>query len=227
MNSLAGRIVGHVRRKGLKATAGEILRVARERAFLDERHIWYAMSLGADRPGAALPEGLRFFRVDLRNIPVLYGVMDEEVVRRARQRLEDGHELWVAVVDGVGDGEWAFTIWVYHGAVPVIAAAGGEVSMPAGTVCFEDALTSPDYRGRGMILPGACAVIAEHLEGSGVKEIITKVEADNRTMRLAIRRCGFREIATMHHQRTGLRRMTGVKTGTSSDFDWLLDELSG
>jgi hypothetical protein len=75
-----------------------------------------------------------------------------------------------------------------------------------------------------MLGPAAWSQIADRLEKTGAKSIITKVEADNRVMRLAIVKSGFRETAISRFRRLGLRQQTTV-TGTGPVFDWLAEQL--
>jgi len=114
---------------------------------------------------------------------------------------------------------------VFHGSAPTRAARGGWLPLPSDVVFFEDSSTSTSYRGRGPIGTAAWSQIADRLEKTGAKSIITHVLEENKIMRWALVRSGFREIATVHLQRVVLRqRVTVVGTGTAVD-NWIAGHL--
>ncbi len=61
------------------------------------------------------------------------------------------------------------------------AARGGWLSLPEGTVCLEDSVTSPDYRGRG-VAPAAWSQIAAAAAEDGYATMVTKVRRPTRPL---------------------------------------------
>ncbi len=141
---------------------------------------------------------------------------------RAKQRIETGNDLWL-VLD---DRQSIFACWVFHDSVPVLAARKGQIDLPPKTVCLEDSIALPSYRGRGIIAPSAWSQVADRLEKTGVESIITKVEADNKAMRFVLKKSGFREIAVMRHRRAGFWRHTTVRPETGATAHWLAEQLA-
>jgi GNAT superfamily N-acetyltransferase len=203
-----GRLSRAVERHGACGVARIASTRARRRFSAEEAHVWYSLDLGADRPRRELPEGLVLRRAtesDLRAIEALPGA---EPVHALRRGLTAGHELWI-----VDDGErTAFCCWIHLGVAPVLAARHGSLVLPAGVVCLEDSVTSPEFRGRG-IAPAAWAAIGDRFELAGYSAVVTKVETDNQPSRRAVEKAGFREIATMRLARRGLMTRVTVVPG--------------
>ncbi len=136
------------------------------------------------------------------------------------QRMEAGADLWL-VLEG---RQLAFACWIFHGSAPVRGARSGRLVLPPGIDFMEDSVTSASYRGRGIVAPAAWSQVADRLERTGTKSVITKVKEDNKVMRWALSRSGFREIATIHFRRAGLRQRTTV-VGTGAAPAWLAEQL--
>lgn len=178
---------------------------------LREEHIWYELPLPGDRPRRPLPAGLVLVEGDQRQ----RGLATQMEGGPGRQQLDEfsgvGGQLWI-VLDG---RRAAFTCWTFPKLTPALAAPGGWLELPAGTVCLEDSATSPDHRGRG-IAPAAWSGIADVLAGRGTASMITKVAVDNVPSRRAVTKAGFTEVAQMRLLRVGGRKLVRVKPlGTS------------
>lgn len=202
--SLALRLRRGVRGHGLWGTARRLGARAGNVVYLREAHIWYGLDLGR-HPRLPLPVGLELLRA---------GPSDVELVERlptvsshqAESRLAQGAELWLVVEDR----EPAFACWIFRHRTPVLAARGGWLTLPEGTVCLEDSVTSPDYRGRG-VAPAAWSQIAGALDEGAYDAIITKVSEDNAPSRRAVEKAGFSEMASMRLARTGFRVKVAVE----------------
>jgi ribosomal protein S18 acetylase RimI-like enzyme len=103
--------------------------------------------------------------------------------------------------------------------MPTVAAPGGWKALPAKTVCLEGVVTDAEYRGRG-IAPAAWALIARSLSDEGVQTITMKVEAGNRSMRRAVLKAGFHEVAMMDYLYVGgMSRVQVTPLGDASGED--------
>jgi RimJ/RimL family protein N-acetyltransferase len=170
--------------------------------YRHERHVWYAADPAALTSDGRLPLGFTAERSGREDLALLsdanlYGWS------AAESFLEEGGELWI-----VRDGKRAAgCCWIFPERVPTVAARGGWKDLPSRTVCLEGAVTGPDYRGRGLA-PAAWSLIARRLKEQGVRTIITKVEEANTSMRRAVRKAGFQEVAVMDYlQVLGLSRV--------------------
>ena len=63
--------------------------------------------------------------------------------------------------------------WIFRERTPVFAARSGWLKLPLDTVCLEDSVTSPAYRGRGLA-GAAWSEIARVLQGQHVGAMITQ-----------------------------------------------------
>lgn len=208
MAVMPGRLSRAVERHGARGVARIASKRARRRFNADEAHIWYSLDLGEDRPRRELPEGLVLRLATEADFPAIEALPGADPVHALRRGLAAGHELWV-----VDDGErLAFCCWIHLGVAPVLAARHGSLVLPAGVVCLEDSVTSPDFRGRG-VAPGAWAAIADRFAAAGYSAVITKVETDNQPSRRAVEKAGFREIATMRLERRGFTTRVTVVPG--------------
>jgi RimJ/RimL family protein N-acetyltransferase len=115
-----------------------------------------------------------------------------------RRRLDQGAQLWTVVK---GD-EAAFACWIFPRVTPVLQARGGTYTLPEGTACLEDSVTSPNHRGRG-IAPAAWTAIAQRLSAQGFEILITKVNVENVPSRRAVEKSGFRGVNVMRYKRRG------------------------
>src|SRR3989440_11080338 len=158
----AGRAAHALRRHGPHGTAWIALRRLRRRVRSRERHVWFQLALGGERPRPRLPRGfeLRLARDgELDAVAELPGTDSVPAMRRTRGQ---GNDLWV--VDA--GGRVAFACWIFHGRTPVAAARGGWIDLPPGIVCIEDCTTAPPFRGRG-VAPAAYSAIAARLQAGG------------------------------------------------------------
>jgi GNAT superfamily N-acetyltransferase len=187
-NRTVARAQRAVRRHGLAGASRRLLgRFSRR-----ESHLWYRLELGAPRPRTALLDGFELRRgtpSELGSVSSLYGLTLEE----GFERLEAGAELWLVVDAAL---LVVFACWIYQRLTPALAAPGGLLVLPADTVCLEDSVTAPEYRGRG-VAPAAWTAIADRLEPAGARRIITKVGTDNVPSQKAVEKAGFRPIAEM------------------------------
>lgn len=188
--------------------------------YQHERHIWYVASPVEVQGVRPLPDGLKLRRsrrehLDLLSQSNLYGWSAAEAY------LGEGGDLWI-----VRDNQRAvFCCWVFRKRMPTVAVQGGWKELPPKTVCLEGVVTDPGYRGRG-IAPAAWSLIAQSLKDEGIRTITIKVEETNGSMRRAVQKAGFREMAiTDFRQMAGLSRVKVVPvSGTSShDADILLE----
>jgi len=161
--------------------------------YRHERHLWYAAEPEEVRGACALSDGMELQRggrehLDLLSWSNLYGWS------AAESFLAEGGELWI-----VCEAERAVSCcWIFRGRVPTVAARGGWTDLPPKTVCMEGVMTEANYRGRG-IAPAAWSLIARRLRAEGVRTIATKVEERNGSMRRALAKAGFHEVATMDY----------------------------
>jgi len=210
----------HLRRSGVKGTLGVAIRRAKNQLYLDETHVWYELALGNSRSQKTLRAGLKLIRSGADDLPLL-DAFPTVSAYEARQRMEAGHDHWL-VLD---DRQAIFACWIFHDSVPVLAARNGQLVLPPEIVCLEDSITSPSYRGQGIIAPAAWSQVADRLEKAGVKSIITKVEADNKAMRWALAKSTFDDIAIVRFRKAGLRRYIAVQAKTGATADWLVEQL--
>ncbi len=222
-NRPISRLRYELRHRGLAATIGEVARYARKMAYLDQTFVWYELHLGTERPRASLAPGLTLVRGAAGDIPLLEGLPTSGNEWLARRWMEAGNDLWLVLGEG-GRREVVFSCWAFRGRTPVRAARGGWLELPPGVVCFEDSATSPSYRGRGAVAPGAWSRIAERLEEAGTRSVITKVEEGNKVARWAVAKAGFGEIASMRLRRVGLRQHTSV-VGSGATAEWIAGQL--
>ena len=211
----------HLRNRGVRGTLIVAIRRAQDNLrYLDETHVWYELSLGHSRPQKTLRPELKLTRSGADDL-LLLEELPTISVDEARWRVEVGCDLWL-VLD---DRQPIFACWIFHDSVPLLAAQKRQLALPPGTVYLEDSITSPSYSGRGMVAPAAWSEVADRLEKAGVKSIITKVEADNKVMRLALIKAGFRDIAIMRFRKAGPRRYIAIRAKTGATPDWLVEQL--
>jgi RimJ/RimL family protein N-acetyltransferase len=219
MSSLVSRMRYEIHRHGVKATAGKAAQGVRKKVYIDQTFVWYELPLGAERPRVSLPPEFALVRGGASEIPLLDELPTSGNEWLARRWMEAGNDLWLVLEER----RPAFACWIFHGSTPVRAARDGWFALAPGIVCFEDSATSASYRGRG-VAPAAWSQIADRLEQTAARSIITKIEESNTASRRAIVKSGFREIATMHFRRVGLRERTAV-LGTGETAGWLAGQL--
>jgi CelD/BcsL family acetyltransferase involved in cellulose biosynthesis/GNAT superfamily N-acetyltransferase len=182
--------------------------------YQHERHVWYVAAPAEVQAARPLPDGFKLRRsrrehLDLLTQSNLYGWS------AAESYLGEGGDLWL-----VRDDQRAvFCCWVFRKRMPTVAARGGWKDLPEKTVCLEGVVTDPGYRGRG-IAPAAWSMISQNLMGEGIRAIAIKVEENNRSMRRAVQKAGFHEMAiTDFRQVAGVARVHVMAVGELSDQD--------
>lgn len=213
------RFTSVLRQRGIRATFRALGALVRRSVYVRERHVWYELELGSERPTRPLPDGLRVSRVLPAEAELLLG-LDAAAPSRARQLMIDGGELWlVRSADRA-----AFACWIFGSETPVAAAKTGYLQLPHGTACLEDSVTFPSYRGQG-IAPAAWCMIADSLAERRFERLLTKVAADNVASRRAVAKAGFREVAYMSFDRLGRRNRVGIE-GEGATAAFLRAELA-
>jgi RimJ/RimL family protein N-acetyltransferase len=207
--SAVSRLLGSIRRRGVKTTARLVARDAR----FDSSHIWYELPIGSERPHLPLSPPLKLVRADRSQLPALVWAIDPD---EAVGRLEAGEGLWLVL-----DGETpAFSCWILRVRMKF---AGRRLTFPDDTVCLEEIMTSPAYRGRG-IAPAAMAAIADRLEADepDVARVVTPVDERNTPSRRAMEKAGFRRLAVVTQRRRGpWRRIVVTSPAESAAIDFL------
>jgi hypothetical protein len=221
LRSLIPRLRHHLQHRGVKSTLKWAIRRAQTKLYLDETHVWYELILSSDRPRQPLQPGLKLIRAGADDLPLL-NELPSVSEYTAKQRIEAGNDLWLVL----NDRQPIFACWIFHDSTPLLGARNGQLALPSETVCMEDSIISPHFRGRGIITPSAWSQVADRLEKIGVKSIITKAEADNKVVRLVLTRSGFREIAVMHFRRAGFRQHATIRSETDATTYWLTEQLT-
>lgn len=209
-----------LREHGALGTLRYAARRVRDRLYWQETFIWYELRLDTgtlgDRP---LPEGLELVRATERDLALAAETGKQR--DHALEMLAQGHELWL-----VRDGDrGAFSCWIYRVRAPQIDAHGGWFDLPPGTVCLEDSVTNPDYRGKG-VAPAAWSQIARSLAQEGLTALVTRVRDDNAPSRKACLKAGFEEIGEMDFQRIVRRRRQRMHQGGGSVGQRLAETLN-
>jgi GNAT superfamily N-acetyltransferase len=214
------RVNRYLRKYGVRAAGTRVVDAARQRALLDETHVWYELSLRDGRPRVDLAPGFVFRRAEPSEVALIEQL--PTVARpEAQRRLDAGNDLWF-VLDGDTP---AFACWIFRQRMPMLAAPGGVLELPPGSVCLEDSVTSADYRGRGLA-PAAWTLLADVLEHEGVGSMLTKVGEENTPSRRAVTKAGFVEIGVMHFRRVGPRSRTTMREPGGNAGRWLSTRLN-
>ncbi|HJT19247.1 MAG TPA: GNAT family N-acetyltransferase [Nitrospira sp.] len=175
-------------------SAAQSLRVA---LYRHERHVWYAAAPATLRP-CPLPGGFTLQQAGRQELDLL-SESNLFAWSEAEAYLEEGGDLWI-----VRDNRRAvFCCWVFRERMPTVAVRSGWKDLPSKTVCIEGVVTEAGYRGRG-VAPAAWALIAQNLNGEGIRTIAMKVEEDNGAMRRAAGKAGFDEVAITDYLHLGL-----------------------
>jgi L-amino acid N-acyltransferase YncA len=190
-------------------------------AYMRQNHFWYKLDLLAKgRPLYGLWRGLRLIRAGEHDVPLLEQLQTVGQ-HEARNRLHLGADLWIVRKNETP----VFSCWTFRNRSPVFAARGGWLELPDGTVCLEDSMTAPVYRGLA-VGPAAWSQIGDLLAGEGVGAMITKIDKDNAASRRAVQKIGFKEIASMTHVRIGPWSAVEVDPiGEGGDAMFLVDRL--
>lgn len=200
------RVLRYLRKYGVRSALDRSVDVVRSRAVLDESHVWYELDLATEHPRVPLAEGYVVRRAEPAEADLVEALPTVSAVE-ARRRMAAGHELWL-VLDAAGSP--AFACWLFHATMPMLGGPGGVLTLPPGTLCLEDSVTSPDHRGR-KLAPAAWSVLADDAAAQGVEALITKIGVENVASRKAIVKCGFTEIGTMTFRRTPWSRRSHLE----------------
>jgi L-amino acid N-acyltransferase YncA len=202
---MALRLWHRLRTDGPRSTAAAVARRLRRLAWVREEHVWYQCDLSASSVRAELPGGLRLVRASREQVELVVAL--GQSLEEALERFDAGADVWLALDED--DDAPVFLTFVFRDATPVLAAFDGTLALPAGAACLEDAVTAPEERGLG-IASAAWALIGEELQRSGVTALVAKIEAANVPSKRMAEKAGFRPVAVMQHERTGVRRRTDV-----------------
>jgi L-amino acid N-acyltransferase YncA len=198
MAGLASRARTALERHGASGLAREAIDRARPHVRLHEEHLWYELALAGASERVRSLDGLALRQAHPSDT-ALMGALDRDAAHTA-EHVARGHDLWFVV-----DGETpAFSCFVYRGEAALLAARGGWMELPDATVCLEDSITAPGYRGRGLA-PSAWSTLAAALEREGIASMITKVGVENAPSRKAVTKAGFVEVGLMRYDRWGPR----------------------
>jgi GNAT superfamily N-acetyltransferase len=194
-----------VRFRGPFGAARWTLRRVANRIVCEERHVWYVLEPGGDRPKLGLPAGLVLRRCGESDLPLLRE-LDTVSPEEGRERLRGGHDLWLVL-----EGDHPVSAcWTFRGRTPALAAPGGWLPLPPGVACQEDSVTAPPARGRG-IGPAAWSTICDALAAEGQHYLVRKVEVQNAPARRAGEKAGFKPVAVMRFRRIGPIARTSVQ----------------
>ena len=215
------RVRRAVARHGLRGTAQRAGRRALRTLVSAESHVWYALDLTCSRPERELAAGVTLRRAGERESRLLDQLPTISPADGAK-RIRAGNDLWLALE---GDRP-LFSCWIFREQTPVLAAPGGQLRLPEGTVCLEDSVTSAAARGRG-IAPAAWASIADSLADEGQNLMITKITVENTPSRRAVEKAGFTSVALMHFRRLGPMRRTSIELLDADRGRFFADSLGG
>jgi L-amino acid N-acyltransferase YncA len=194
-----------IRRHGVRGALRRVGERAGSHVKLSESHLWYELDPAGTRPKPRLASELTLRRALEPDLQLLDQLLTIPAVE-ARARVDAGNDLWLVLA---GDRP-LFSCWIFRGQTPTIAVPGGQLALPADTVCLEDSVTVAAARGRG-VAPAAWAAIADALAAEGKRQVITKVSVDNGPSRRAVEKAGFEAVALMHFRRMGPRSRTWVE----------------
>lgn len=214
----------------LKAVVRRARRWLRPPPGIEATQAWLRLDLHSpERPHHALGPSFELREAVAADLPLLEQLPTDPSV--SRPGMEQGADLMAG-----GSGLWlsmqggrvAFCCWIFSGWVPIFSARGGGAALPPTAVLLDDALASPDFRGRG-VAPASMAGIADRLAERGLDAVYTKVDITNAPSMKAMLKTGFREVGSMHLVRTRGRFTTTVALdGAASDGDrWLLELAQG
>ena len=197
-----GRVVSkHGLRGTLRLAAWRVSRLA----YVREEYVWYRLDIQRDRVRIRLPRHVSVIRGRRADVDAL-GALPTIGPRKARRRLDEGAELWIAN----HLGRVVSACWIYRRRTPALAATSGWVDLPPGTVGLEDSVTSDEFAG-SILASAVWSAVAGALAEQGVQAIVTKVEETNLPCRRAIERAGFHAVASMQLQRIGGRARVDLR----------------
>lgn len=204
MAARISRALRKARQEGVRAVLRRLWELASGPFYRSEEHVWYQLDLEGERPRRELAEGVRLVRATADEAHRVEEL--GQVEAEARERLAADNDLWLALDE---QDRALFACWTFRSQAPVLAAPRGQLSLPAGTACLEDSVTSPLARGRG-IAPASWTAIADTLSSEGFDAMITKVTTGNAPSRRAVQKAGFEEIALMRMTRIGRRQRVAL-----------------
>lgn len=194
-----------LRRYGVAGSAARAAGFARAYVRSDVAHVWYELPLHEPHPRQELDPAFELVRAGAEHVPLLdelWALSPGE----AERRLANEGTLWLVLEQG----RPAFSCWTFRGRTPIGAAAGGWLELPADTLCLEESMTSPHYRGRG-VAPAAWTAIVDRLDGEPERRLVTTIEEGNAASRRAVEKIGFRLFARTTSVRRGPRRQVRVE----------------
>lgn len=189
------RIRRYLRKYGVRSGVQRAAGAVRQAFVLDETHIWYELDPTAPRPRVELAPEFSFRRATAADVPLIESLPTVSLVE-AERRIAAGNDLWFVMAGN----QPAFACWTFRHEMPVISAPHGVLTIPSGTVCLEDSVTSPDFRGR-RLAPAAWTLLADRMQEEGMTSIITKIGEENAASRKAILRSGFVEVGSARFRR--------------------------
>jgi GNAT superfamily N-acetyltransferase len=182
-----------IRRFGLMGSVRRLASLARHAlarsVYIRERHLWYVLKLNAPVSRNTCPPGFDLVRAGSEDVGLL-DALPTIGAHEARRRRAAGADLWFMREGACA----AFACWIFRHRTPMLAARNGWLTLPPFTVCLEDSVTSPAYRGRGLA-SAAWLGIARDLQDEHLGAIITKVAEDNTASRRAVEKAGFEPVA--------------------------------
>ena len=190
--------------------------------LLREEHIWYSLDVIGERPRRELPEGFELRVATEADADTVAALPNQPGADETRARIAGTADVYLVSEHG----KPAFACTIFRERTPTVAARGGWLDLPAGTVCLEDSGTSPDFRGRG-VAPGAWTAIADALAERGFKTMLTKVAIDNEPSRKAVVKAGFGEAADMRMRRLGPFRRVALTPLGAPGAEFLIVLLGG
>ncbi|MDN5864203.1 MAG: GNAT family N-acetyltransferase [Gammaproteobacteria bacterium] len=197
--------------------------VVRHLLYPGRRQLWYSLELSRPRAAVAEPlPGIEVLQCNPASVAAVPRSIRSGVLRGWYRLTRAEAELWIA-----RKGETAVaSVWVFRDRTPEIAAPGGWLSLPPGHACLEDAVTAPQYRGRG-IAAGLWDRVIATLSSQGVATVLFRVDEHNRSAIRAAEKVGFRPLATMERKRGWLRsRVEFSGRGGASVPGFLIEQLA-
>jgi GNAT superfamily N-acetyltransferase len=166
----------------------------------NEVYVWYVLDLRRVVP-IPFRKGYVLHRATADEVEWLHEV-PAIPVDEGRRRIADGEQLWFVLKDD----KPVFACSAFVHVLPLEAARKGRYEFPKGVGCVDDALTSPEHRGRA-VAASAWMAIAERLrDEDGLEVLIAKVPEDNIPSRRTHEKTGFRPVSVMNRRRRGFKR---------------------
>lgn len=222
---MLSRLLRHWRSHGTAQTVRTLVERMRPHLFLRETHVWYELRLDpAATVARPFPPGYVLLAGGPEQLPLLEQLPTVDAEEGAR-RLADRASFWLVLDD---QGNAAFSCWIFRGTAPVLAAAGGRLTLPEQFTVLEDSVTAAAARGHGLA-PAAWSWVAAALLQEGHASLLTKVETANAASRRAVAKAGFVPFATVRYRRVIIRVRVLVEPHPSGSVigSWLAAALPG